>query len=179
MPAFLTSAAIEAGYTNGSAGLLLSMGGVVMVIARVSWGIRADRARFNRLSGVAAAMLAGVAAFALFAVGTQWSLAIGALVLFGIGWSWPGLLLLGVIERHPTDAGAATAVVQTSIRLGALLSPLAFGVLVDQWGYRPGWVGAGVLMALGALLMARAAPTPDAAAMSDPPATGLRDDHAT
>lgn len=153
---FLTTAAEEAGYRPETAGLLLSLGGVIMIASRLTWGLVADRRQFNRFVGVAGSLAVGSLAFLAFAQGTQTSIAIGTVLIFGIGWSWPGLLLLGVLEQHPHEPGAATAVMQTGIRLGALASPIAFGALADGPGFAWAWRFSFVLALSSAALMALA-----------------------
>ena len=98
----------------------------------------------------------GSAAFVLLAIGTKTSILLGSLISFGIGWAWPGLLLLGVIEQHPDDPGAATATLQTSIRVGAMVAPLGFGIVVDNSGFELAWVLAFFSTLIGAILMAGA-----------------------
>ena len=40
---FLTTSAKNAGYSDGSAGLILGLGGLLMIISRLTWGYLADR----------------------------------------------------------------------------------------------------------------------------------------
>ena len=153
---FLTTAAEEAGYSDSSAGLILGIGGLVMIVSRLSWGYLADKFQFDRFKAVSICLALGSIAFVLFAIGTKVSIAIGALVSFGIGWSWPGLLLLGVIEQHPDEPGAATATLQTSIRLGAMVAPLGFGIVVDTFGFGAAWIIAFSSTIVGSALMVNA-----------------------
>ncbi|KIE48924.1 MAG: hypothetical protein MB53_06405 [marine actinobacterium MedAcidi-G2A] len=150
---FLTTSAKNAGYSESSAGLILGLGGVVMIAARLSWGFLADRFSFNRFKAVAISLLTGSLAFILFAIGSKATILFGALFVFGIGWSWPGLLLLGVIEEHPEEPGAATATLQTSIRLGAMVAPLGFGLIADSYGYGAAWMCSFAATILGSVLM--------------------------
>ncbi len=137
---FLTTAAEEAGYSEGEAGLLLGLGGVIMVVSRLSWGLLADHFAFDRFLAVAGALGAGSVAYLLFATETRPSLVLGTVLVFGIGWSWPGVIILGVIELHPEAPGAASAVIQTAVRLGALGSPLLFGFVADRSGFGTAWL---------------------------------------
>ena len=156
MAGFLTTAAEEAGYSESSAGLILGIGGLIMIVARLSWGFLADRFEFDRFKAVSMLLTFGSAAFVLLAIGTKTSILLGSLISFGIGWAWPGLLLLGVIEQHPDDPGAATATLQTSIRVGAMVAPLGFGIVVDNSGFELAWVLAFFSTLIGAILMAGA-----------------------
>ena len=153
---FLTTAAGEAGFSDSSAGLILGIGGLVMIVARLAWGYFADRFQFDRFKAVSICLALGSIAFILFAIGTKVTIAVGALVSFGIGWSWPGLLLLGVIEQYPDEPGAATATLQTSIRLGAMVGPLGFGIVVDTLGFGAAWIIAFSSTIVGSILMVSA-----------------------
>lgn len=161
---FLTTAAIEAGYSEASAGLLLTLGGLIMIASRLAWGLLADRFGFDRFVAVGAAVGLGALAYLLFATESKPLLVVGTVLVFGIGWSWPGLMILGVIEHHPDQPGAASAVLQTGVRLGALVSPIAFGALAERAGFQVAWflpfgfaVLATVLMFAGARAAARSA----------------------
>jgi MFS family permease len=156
---FLTTAAKEAGYSDSGAGLILGLGGLIMILSRLAWGYLADRFQFDRFRAVAISLALGSVAFILFAVGTKITILVGALFIFGIGWSWPGLLLLGVIEQHPEEPGAATATLQTSIRLGAMIAPIGFGALTDAFGFSVAWLTAFSSTILGSLLMFAASRT--------------------
>lgn len=136
---FFTTAAEEAGYSSGEAGVLLGVGGLLLIVSRLSWGLAADRLAFDRFRVVAIAVGVGSIPYLLFATESRPLLVVGTIVVFGVGWSWPGLMLLGLIELHPEAPGAASAVVQTAILVGALASPLAFGAVVDAYGFDVAW----------------------------------------
>lgn len=152
---FFTTAAEEAGYSEGGAGVLLGIGGLILIVSRLSWGSIADRFAFDRFRAVAAAVAVGSGAFVLFATESRSLLVVGTIVVFGVGWSWPGLMLLGLIELHPEAPGAASAVVQTAILVGALISPLAFGAVADAGGFAVAWyLPFGFALVAAALLVA-------------------------
>ena len=151
---FLTTAATEtAGFSPSRAGLLMTVGGAVMIVSRVSWGIAADRWTFDRFKAVGSVLIIGAASFPLFAAGTESTMIIGTALMFGIGWSFPGIFLLGIIEQHPEAPGVASAIVQTGVAIGALISPLMFGVMVDQWGFGVAWYLPAALAVIGGILM--------------------------
>lgn len=152
---FLVSGAEEAGFSESRAGLLLTLGAVFMVPARISWGIMADRHRFDRFRGVAVCLSGAAVALALFSVGTQTTIVVGTVLMFAVGWSWPGLLLFGVLEQHPNEPGAATGLVQTAVRVGAMISPLIFGSVADNAGYSTAWLVSLTSALLGAAFMLR------------------------
>ena len=150
---FLTTSAKNAGYSDGSAGLILGLGGVLMIISRLTWGYLADRFLFDRFKAVSGSLLIGSLAFVLFAIESKASIAIGSIFIFGIGWSWPGLALLGIIEQHRDEPGEATAIVQTSIRIGAMFAPLGFGLIADSLNYSYAWLCSLVSALLGGFFM--------------------------
>ena len=150
---FLTTSAKNAGYSDGSAGLILGLGGVLMIISRLTWGYLADRFLFDRFKAVSGSLLIGSLAFVLFAIESKASIAVGSIFIFGIGWSWPGLALLGIIEHHRDEPGEATAIVQTSIRIGAMFAPLGFGLIADSFNYSYAWLCSLVSALLGAFFM--------------------------
>ena len=150
---FLTTSAKNAGYSDGSAGLILGLGGVLMIISRLTWGYLADRFLFDRFKAVSGSLLIGSLAFVLFAIESKASIAVGSIFIFGIGWSWPGLALLGIIEHHRDEPGEATAIVQTSIRIGAMFAPLGFGLIADTFNYSYAWLCSLVSALLGAFFM--------------------------
>ena len=150
---FLTTSAKNAGYSDGSAGLILGLGGVLMIISRLTWGYLADRFLFDRFKAVSGSLLIGSLAFVLFAIESKASIAVGSIFIFGIGWSWPGLALLGIIEHHRDEPGEATAIVQTSIRIGAMFAPLGFGLIADSFNYSYAWLCSLVSALLGGFFM--------------------------
>ncbi len=124
-----------------------------MIISRLAWGFLADRFQFDRFKAVSASLLFGSLSFVLFAIESKASIAVGSVFIFGIGWSWPGLALLGIIEHHRDEPGEATAIVQTSIRLGAMFAPLGFGLIADSFDYSYAWLFSLVAALIGGLFM--------------------------
>ena len=124
-----------------------------MIISRLTWGYLADRYQFDRFKAVSGSLLIGSLAFVLFAIESKASIAVGSIFIFGIGWSWPGLALLGIIEHHRDEPGEATAIVQTSIRIGAMFAPLGFGLIADSFGYSYAWLCSLVSALLGGFFM--------------------------
>ncbi|MFB6094488.1 MAG: MFS transporter [Halanaeroarchaeum sp.] len=127
---------------------------------RIGVGAIADRLPGSAAAGAARVMLAQL--------GTAAALYL-ALPLVGVAAAFPlvavlGLSMLGTTGLyHGTlvrlvdddEAGAATAAGQTTINLGGLLAPPAFGVLVDAAGYTMGWwlLAVGSVLGVGALAL--------------------------
>ena len=150
---FLVIAAEEAGYSTGRAGLLFSMGAVVLIVVRVSLGVLSDRYDFDRFLAVVGLLMAGTAGFALMATGSKTAILIATPLLFGLGWSWPALYHLGIVERHPDAPGAASGVIQTGFFVGGIVGPLVFGFISDHASIERAWLYSGSTALVGAALV--------------------------
>jgi len=72
---------------------------------------------------------------------------LGTFVAFALGWGWPGLFNLAVVDLNRHAPGAATGVTQTGIYVGAAAGPAAYGLLSHEIGYSGAWAVSGGLMA--------------------------------
>jgi MFS family permease len=150
---FLVDSAVARGISPGPAGLALTLGGLVCVLARVVGGWQADL-RPGRQVGVIAGLLAtGAVGLMLLAVPGTAALVGGILLGFGLGWSWPGLMNFAVVRLHPQAPAAATSITQTGVYAGGCLGPLALGELAAAAGYPTMWTVAAVAMLSAAGLM--------------------------
>jgi MFS family permease len=162
---FLVDSAVARGISPGPAGLALTLGGLVCVLARVAAGWQADL-RPGRQVGVIAGLLAtGAIGIALLAVPSSAALVIGVLLGFGLGWSWPGLMNFAVVRLHPQAPAAATSITQTGVFAGGCVGPLALGALAEAAGYPTMWtvaatamLSAGALMVVGSTMLRRHQP---------------------
>ena len=150
---FLVDSAVARGIAPGPAGLALTLGSVVCVIARIGGGWQADL-RPSRQVGVIAALLAtGAIGLALLAVQGTLPLVVGVILGFGLGWSWPGLMNFAVVRLHPQAPAAATSITQTGVYAGGCVGPLALGGLASAAGYPTMWTVAAIAMLAAAALM--------------------------
>lgn len=151
--AFLVSAAVGVGYSKGAAGVLVAVAGATAVASRVMTGVRADRRGRAHFRVVAVMMLVGTAGFALLATGLAVSskvvVAVGAVVAFGAGWGWNGLFNFAVVRTHRVAPAEATGITQVGGRMGGVLGPVLFGLVIEHGSYADAWV-----MAAGAVLCA-------------------------
>ena len=121
--AYLVASAVNVGIAEGTAGLLAAVASGLSLAARVSLGARADRRRDYGLAAVVILLAAGSLGFALMASDTTGLFVIGALVAFTLGWGWPGLFNLAVVDANRETPGSATGVSQTGIYAGAAAGP--------------------------------------------------------
>jgi predicted MFS family arabinose efflux permease len=154
--AYLVASAVDVGIDEGTAGLLAALGSGLSLATRVSLGARADRQRDYGLAVVVVLLAAGSAGFALMASDAAGVFVLGALVAFTLGWGWPGLFNLAVVDSNRESPGSASGVSQTGIYVGAAAGPAAFGALAAGAGYGTAWVAVAVttLLSAGVLWLA-------------------------
>lgn len=153
LAAFLTSSAVASGIAAGSAGLLLALGSALGLVMRVGSGWTADRGGGDHLARVSAMLVGGALGLAAIATGLPWLVMIGAFLAFGLGWSWPGVFNLAVVNHHPRSPAAATGFTQTGSYTGAAMGPLAMGALVQHRGYSTAWIVFSGVAVLAAVVM--------------------------
>ncbi|MGH8879228.1 MAG: MFS transporter, partial [Stackebrandtia sp.] len=136
------------------AGLILTLGGAAGLVSRIGVGWLADRRSGGRLTMVSVMLATGALGLVCLAIAPPaWLIPIGTAAGFALGWAWPGLLNFAITRRHAEAPAAATGVTQIGVYLGGGVGPLAFGAMVDTWGYETGWLTMAGAMLLGALLM--------------------------
>ena len=169
MGTYLVAGAVAAGIAEGAAGLLAALGSALSLGVRVALGVRADRRREYGYGAVVLLLAGGAAGFLLLASGVPATFVIGALVAYALGWGWPGLFNLAVVQSHPDAPGAATGVSQSGIYVGAAGGPALFGAISAASGYGAAWVAAAALALLAALVLGLAGRRPAAQAASGSP----------
>jgi predicted MFS family arabinose efflux permease len=155
--AYLVASAVDVGIAEGVAGVLSAAGSASSLVVRIVVGHRADRRRDYGFSTMVALLVAGAGGFALLAVGQPAAFVAGSFVAFGLGWGWPGLFNLAVVDLHRESPGAATGISQIGIYVGAAFGPAAYGVLSSEIGYAAAWGVAGGFSLVAAAGVAYAA----------------------
>jgi MFS family permease len=142
----------EVGLTPSEAGLLMAAGSALNIVVRVFSGHRADLRHGRNLPVVAVQLLIGAVSLAALSISSPWSVVPAALFAFGLGWSWPGLLLYAVVRVGRDSPAAATSIVQAGAFVGGAAGPVLFGVVVRTLGYATAWRMAALLF-LGAAIL--------------------------
>ncbi len=155
--AYLVASAVDIGIAEGMAGLLAAAGSGVSLLSRVALGERADRRRDYGFAAVVALLVSGSLGFALLATAEAALFVAGVFVAFALGWGWPGLFNLAVVDLNRDAPGAATGVTQTGIYVGAAAGPAAYGLVSAEYGYSAAWAASGALCVAAALAFAYAA----------------------
>lgn len=155
--AFLVTWSVEVGLGLGAAGLLLAASSALSIGARIASGIAADWRGGRNLPVVAVQLAVGAVGLVLLSTGGTTALVAGALVAFGVGWSWPGLLIFAVVRIGRETPALATSVVQVGAFIGGASGPGLFGLLVHTSSYVAAWrsAAAGLLIAAVLVLIGR------------------------
>ena len=149
---FLVPYAVEVGFGEGAAGVLLAMGSVLGIITRIVMGWLIDRRTAGGLATVATFLALGAAGIALLATGSDPAIVIGSMVAFTFGWGWSGLFTFAVVRRNPGAPAAATGITMTGIYVGAAMGPALFGIVAEV-SFTAAWAIMSAALALGAALM--------------------------
>ena len=136
---FLADTVMSAGLSARSAGALLAVASVTSIVIRVVIGARADRLSRGHLLRVAGLLAAGAPGFLLLAVGSGPALVLGAMLAFGGGWGWAGLLNFAVVRRNRDGAATAAGTVLAGASFGGGSGPLVFGLVAEHSSYEAGW----------------------------------------
>lgn len=154
---FLVPWAVASGVGIGAAGLLLSAASMATIVVRLLAGRLIDRRASVAFVMTVGLLLLGAGGFVIMttqAISMGWII-IGALVAFGAGWGWTGLLIFGVAREYRHIAGRATGVLQSLTFTGGMVGPLLFGIAVEQVGYSSAWfIASGVTATAGIVLAA-------------------------
>lgn len=138
----------------GAAGLLLSLGSVLCIVARLLAGWFGDRSRSDLTITVGLQFLLGAVGVLLLAVqGPVALLLVATALAFMAGWGWAGLLQFAVVRQNMDAPAAVTGIVQTGVYLGNVAGPIAFGSLVAASGYAIAWTAAAGVLVVGAALL--------------------------
>ena len=155
MISFLVLYALQVGFDERQAGLLLALVGGAGALGRPAAGLLAGRRGGGRaLVWAAAVLCCGSAGFLLLATGRPAAVVLGALLAGGLGASWSALGTLATTAAAPSRPAAAVGVMMTGLFTGAVAGPLMVGLASGHAGYQLVWVvNAGLAVAASGLLL--------------------------
>jgi predicted MFS family arabinose efflux permease len=151
--AYLVASAVDVGIAEGTAGLLAAVSSGLSLVVRVVLGARADRRRDYGLGTVVVLLAAGSLGFALMASDAVPAFVTGTLLAFTLGWGWPGLFNLAVVDSNRETPGSASGISQTGIYVGAGGGPAAFGALYAGPGHGTAWLVVAGITLIGAAVI--------------------------
>jgi MFS family permease len=143
--AFFVLYAVSRDLTPGQAGVVLALASAANIVSRIGVGWLADRRGYDGFALAGCMLIGGSLGYVVLLLGEGWVLAIGAVLAYGVGWAWQGLVHLGAVRFAPEAPGYASGVIRTGMSAGAGSGPFVAGLIVAAAGYRPLWVLLGVL----------------------------------
>lgn len=150
IPTFYVDAAVRGGSSPQFAGSLLAVASIAAITTRVAAGALCDRMKAGHLRLCGALLIIGSVGFALMALETSMSMALGVIVaLFGT-WGFNGVFWYSMLRAYPEVPGRITGVVAPGALLGGVAGPIVVGVLADRASYPLGWMLACVAALLAA-----------------------------
>ncbi len=154
---FHVDAALELGFSEAAAGIILALGSLVSIAVRALYGHIADKYDSAGFGFIAGLTLAGAAAFIALAVTGTPGFVMMTLVAFATGWAWPGLVTYSVVRANEGRPAGSTAITQSGIFMGAGLGPAGVGWLVQQTSYPVAWVvvAGALIVSSGVVLFVR------------------------
>ncbi len=151
---YLVAAAVDVGFSESVAGLLLFAGSAASIAGRVAAGLVADRRHSSGFAGVAVLMGLGAPVFVALAGANGAAFAGLVVAAFATGWAWPGLLTYSVVNANTGSAAASSGVTQAGIFVGAGVGPLLIGWVIDRSGFDAAWLVVAAALALAAAVVA-------------------------
>ncbi len=151
-----------------TAGALASAAAGLGVIVMITNGRLADRAgpdgRVRRLMAMATGSAVGLVAILAGPLTGRYALgvvAVGLVMATGVQLATIGTMHAALVDRAGSMVAQATGITMTGYYLGALLSPVGFGWLVDVTGsYWPSWLMTVVMVVVSLPVWARAGRIP-------------------
>ena len=152
---FVVVYAVDSGFSESGAGLLLGGLSLAAAASRIALGLVSDRSGGDPLRPVAPMLLAGAGGLLLVATGEPAALVAGALLAGGVGWAWPGALTSAVVARAPAAPGWAVGVMMAGLFAGSVAGPLVTGLLADRGRFTLAWLTLAAFALLAAATVAR------------------------
>jgi cyanate permease len=150
---FMVAAAVAIGLAEERAGLLLAMTSVVVLAVRITMGLVADRRGRQFFQMVVAMLALGAVGYVLLAGHSTGVFVAGAVLACGIGWGWPGLFNLAVVDSDRGIAAVATGITQSGVYAGGVVGPLGFGAIAEHVSFATAWLVTAVISLAGAAVV--------------------------
>lgn len=151
---FLTDSAVAMGMSPGNAGLLLAFGSIAGIITRVATGILADRTGGPQFKLISLMLALGALTIALGSTGNTLLLIVATVGAFTGGWAWTGIYFLSLVKTNPHRPGAVAGIGTAGLGVGNAAGPVLFGLVAGSMSFGAAWLGAAIVAAFAAGLMA-------------------------
>lgn len=153
---YLTTSAVAMGLSEGNAGILLAVGSVAGITARIGTGVMADRIGGPQFKLIAGMLAIGALTMALGGSGNTILLVIGTLGAFTGGWAWTGLFFLSLVRTNPDRPGTVAGIGISGLGIGNASGPYLFGLVAESFSYGAAWLTAAIAAGVAAFLMTMA-----------------------
>ncbi|MDG2219607.1 MAG: MFS transporter [Acidimicrobiales bacterium] len=154
LAAWVVASGVDAGLSEGFAGVMMSVGAAAGIALRLFGGSVMDEMKPRPLSVAAVTAVVGSVGMALLGVRAEAVHVVATLVAFGGGWIWPAFTNFAVVRRNAESAAAATGVTQTGVYIGVFSAPLVTGALIEWKGYQWMWLVVAAMAVMGASVTA-------------------------
>ncbi|MFI1104209.1 MFS transporter [Streptomyces melanogenes] len=156
---FLVLALTTRGVSLSAAGAVATAGAALNIAVRLAMGWLVGRAPRAAWTALPVLFLTGAAGTVLLTRPGPVALTVGALLAYGGGWGWAGLLHYAIGLPYPGQEQRATAYSQMGVSLGAATGPLVCGLLFQLSPAAAWWALTVAGLAAGAcVLVARGRP---------------------
>lgn len=157
LTSFLVTFAVHDHIGKGTSGWIAGIGSGLTVLVRIGVGIFADKKPRRHFITIATMLFIGAFGYIFLFLGASQSnetlIIIGTLIALGIGWGWNGLFNYSVVRSCVDAPARATGITQIGGRLGAVIGPLAVGLIIKDSSFEIAWLFCGISMVLGAVTM--------------------------
>ena len=161
--AWTVSSGVDAGLSEGVAGVVISAAAGTGIAVRLLIGSRIDASHTPPFRAAALLYIVGIAGFALAAVRLPALHVAASILAFGGGWIWPVATNYAIVTANRRNAAAATGLTQTGVYVGVFSAPIVTGRIIDSAGYPTMWLvvaSVGVIAAIGAVILSPQFPRP-------------------
>ena len=148
---YLVAAAVDVGFSESSAGLLLFAGSAASITGRVVAGAVTDRLGGRGFGAVSLLTAIGACVFAVIGATSGPVFAALVLVAFATGWGWPGLMTYAVVNANAGSAASSSAITQAGIFVGAGVGPIVLGKIVEDASFDAAWIAVAAALAVAAI----------------------------
>lgn len=151
--AFYVESAIAGGSTANAAGVYLAIGSACGIVGRFLFAWQLGKIGRPLVATAFIMIVGGIGVLSFAFVPPGWPLLLVTLIAIGAGWGWNGLLTLAVVSTYPAAPARASGYIVLGAGAGGVMGPILFGLAVQDVGFPPAWVAAGLCFFAAATLL--------------------------